>query len=308
MGSRKKVFEGLATQNAQLNINLEKLRPYQIPIPPLPEQEAIALVLSDTDALITSLDKLIAKKRDIKQAAMQQLLTGKQRLEGFGDSSGKFKQTEIGLIPEDWDCIPLGDVVTEFRGGAPLKPSDFTERGVKVLPKGGVVRGGFLKIQDKDLQFCSRSYAEKYSKNQVDQTYTIVVLRDLVPSGPSIGLIVNIREPEIYVLAQGVYGFKLIEERVATEYLIHYSNSIPYRRLMNEIMVGSTQVHVTNTAFKSARFPFPKLIEQQAITKVLSDMDSEISALEQRRDKTKALKQAMMQELLTGRIRLREKL
>ena len=100
----------------------------------------------------------------------------------------------------------------------------------------------------------------------------------------------------------------MIEERVATEYLIHYSNSIPYRRLMNEIMVGSTQVHVTNTAFKSARFPFPKLIEQQAITKVLSDMDSEISALEQRRDKTKALKQAMMQELLTGRIRLREKL
>ncbi len=66
-------------------------------LPPLPEQEAIALVLSDADALITSLDKLIAKKRDLKQAAMQQLLTGKQRLEGFGDSSGKFKQTEIGL-------------------------------------------------------------------------------------------------------------------------------------------------------------------------------------------------------------------
>ena len=91
---------------AQKQFNISDAVNFVYPFPPLLEQKTIALVLSDTDALITSLDKLIAKKRDIKQAAMQQLLTGKQRLEGFGDRSiGKFKQTEVGMIPDDWDII-----------------------------------------------------------------------------------------------------------------------------------------------------------------------------------------------------------
>ncbi len=105
-------------------LNRNDVHDYFVAIPQSTEQEAIALVLSDTDALITSLDKLIAKKRDIKQAVMQQLLTGKQRLEGFGDSSGKFKQTEIGLIPEDWDAYTIGDLVN-FSGGSQPPRSTF---------------------------------------------------------------------------------------------------------------------------------------------------------------------------------------
>lgn len=103
-------FEQNQIGGGQKNVNAASLKEMPIVLPSSAEQEAIALVLSDADALITSLDKLIAKKRDIKQAAMQQLLTGKQRLEGFGDSSGKFKQTEIGLIPEDWDIKRVGDI------------------------------------------------------------------------------------------------------------------------------------------------------------------------------------------------------
>jgi type I restriction enzyme, S subunit len=300
--SQEKIIQESASTGVP-NFNLRQLSQFTIALPPLPEQRSLATTLSDMDALLAGLDKLIAKKRDLKQAAMQQLLTGKTRLPGFGGRK-EYKQTEVGITPEDWDYLPIGHFVTEFRGGAPLKPSDFTRTGVKVLPKGGVVRGGLLTIYEKDLQFCSQDYAEKYSKNQVDESYTIVVLRDLVPSGPNIGLIVRYSQQERYVLAQGVYGFK-VTEGVLPEYLIQYSNSFSYRRLMNEIMVGSTQVHITNTAFQSAKLPFPKVEEQTAIATILSDMDSAIAALEQRRDKTRALKQAMMQELLTGRIRLK---
>ncbi|MDK9716554.1 MAG: restriction endonuclease subunit S [Trichlorobacter sp.] len=279
----------MSMRSGQPGINGNEYSQLPIPLPPLPEQRAIATALSDVDALIASLDRLITKKRDMKQAAMQELLTGKRRLPGFS-----------GV----WEEVAIGCLVQDFRGGAPFSPSDFIRTGVKVLPKGGVCRGGLLKVEEEDLQYCSTEYADAHQRNQVNKDYTIVVLRDLVPSGPSIGLIVRIPDSEKYVLAQGVYGFKVNELRASSSYLIQLSNTSWYRQVMNEIMVGSTQVHITNTAFKKVIVSLPPLPEQTAIAAILSDMDTEIAALEQKRDKNRLLKQGMMQELLTGRIRL----
>ena len=214
-----------------------------------------------------------------------------------------YKQTEVGVIPEEWYLQPIGQVVHEFRGGAPLKPSDFQSSGVKVLPKGGVGYGGRLKIREKDLQFCAEAYAASHPRNQVNETYTIVVLRDLVPSGPSIGLMVQIKEPENFVLAQGVYGFKT-NANAASGYLVQVSNTAWYRKLVNSIMVGSTQVHITNTAFKLAEIPLPPIAEQDAIAEALSDADALIESLAQLLAKKRDLKQGAMQELLTGKRRL----
>lgn len=205
--------------------------------------------------------------------------------------------------PNDWPLTSIGDLITEFRGGAPLKPSDFTSSGVKVLPKGGVGRKGWLHVDNEDLQFCSVEYAERQRRNTVDETYTIVVLRDLVPSGPSIGLMVQIREPEQYVLAQGVYGLKLKRDAVPG-YLVQLSNTNWYRKLANSIMVGSTQVHITNTAFKAVQIPLPPPSEQEAIAEALSDADALIESLEQLVAKKRHLKQGTMQKLLTGKKRL----
>ena len=85
-------------------------------LPALPEQHAIAKALSDVDGLLDGLTKLIAKKRDIKTATMQQLLTGKTRLPGFGEGKG-YKQTELGETPEDWESPALGDIVEKIVGG-----------------------------------------------------------------------------------------------------------------------------------------------------------------------------------------------
>lgn len=214
-----------------------------------------------------------------------------------------YKQTEVGVIPEDWEIPALGELITEMRGGAPLSPSDFTGSGVKVLPKGGVGRTGWLRVQDNEMQFCSPRYAFAHRRNQVDESFTIVVLRDLVPSGPSIGLMVQIREPESYVLAQGVYGFR-INGRTIPSYLVQISNTSWYRKLANSIMVGSTQVHITNTAFKLARIPLPTKAEQKAIAEALSNADALIESLNQLITKKRQMKQGAMQELLTGQRRL----
>ena len=214
-----------------------------------------------------------------------------------------YKQTDVGVIPNEWEVTPMSELLTEFRGGAPLKPSDFTRTGVKILPKGGVGRTGWLSIEEDNLQYCAQSYAATHRNNQVDWSFTIVVLRDLVPSGPSIGLMVQIRESETYVLAQGVYGFKL-NEKADSRYLIQQSNTRWYRQIMNSIMVGSTQVHITNTAFRRARVPLPPPAEQRAIADALGDVDALLGALDRLIAKKRDLKQAAMQQLLTGQTRL----
>ena len=77
-----------------------------------------------------------------------------------------YKQTEAGVIPEEWDLSALGELISEMRGGAPLRPSDFKDSGVKVLPKGGVGRTGWLQVQDSEMQFCSPQYARAHRRNQ----------------------------------------------------------------------------------------------------------------------------------------------
>lgn len=215
-----------------------------------------------------------------------------------------YKQTEIGVIPEDWDYLPFGELVYEFRGGAPLAPKDFTSIGMPVLPKSGVTRGGYLRISEKNQQYCTQNFAGKNKSSFVDKTFSIIVLRDLVPSGPNIGLIVAIRDDNEYILAQGVYGFKVLEEKTDPSFLIHLSNSNEYRRLMKSILVGSTQVHIRNTTLKQTKIPLPTKSEQQLIATALSDTDLLIESLEKLIAKKRQIKQGAMQELLTGKKRL----
>lgn len=288
--SFKKQLDQVMMNQAQPSLRVPWLLNFQLIYPlKLQEQTAIATALSDIDALIGELDKLIAKKQGIKQATMQQLLTGKKRLSGF---SG------------EWEVKKIGELVFDFRGGAPLAPSDFVNIGHLVLPKGAVTKGGFLRVEQEKIQYCSHKYAESHKNNVVDKNYTIVVLRDLVPSGPTIGLMVKFINDNTYVLAQGVYGFRVDETKANPDFLIQLSNSKEYRQVMQNTMVGSTQVHITNGAFKNVEIYLPSIKEQTAIANILSDMDAEISQLEGRRAKMGELKQGMMQELLTGRIRL----
>ncbi len=209
-----------------------------------------------------------------------------------------FNNTDFGNRPYDWYPLQILEIITEFKGGAPLTPRDFKKSGIKVLPKVGVIRGGNLYVEKDKQQYCSVEYANLHKSNLIDNNFTIVVLRDLVPSGPNIGLMVRITSTSKYLLAQGVYGFK-VKENVSPDFLIHISNTDDYRKVMRNIMVGSTQVHITNSAFKKVQIPLPPTIEEQkAIATALNDTDELISKLEKLIAKKRAIKQGTMQELL----------
>lgn len=279
LGSRKRIFESLATQNAQLNINLEKLRPYELAVPPVPEQKAIAAALSDMDALLGALDRLIAKKRDVKQAAMQQLLTARTRLPGF---SGKWETKRIGELT---DCTSGGTpstAVSNYWGGAIrwMSSGELNLRFVNEV-KGRITEAGLLSSSAKMIP-------------------SGCVLIGLAGQGKTRGTVAINR---VELCTNQSIAALLPCSALVPEYLYYNLNSrYDELRKLSAGDVGRGGLNLT--LIRSLRLPVPELGEQAAVAEALLDMDAEITALEQRLDKTRLLKQGMMQELLTGRTRL----
>ncbi|MCC7098501.1 MAG: restriction endonuclease subunit S, partial [Rubrivivax sp.] len=235
------------------------------------EQRAIAEALSDVDGLLGGLDRLIAKKRDLKQAAMQQLLTGQTRLPGFGP---KWEEVEFGDVAGVRNekvvasAVPLGTVCVELEAIAPV-----TGRLVDTTEASGITAK--YKFMRGDVLFGRlRAYLRKYWLAEFD----------------------GICSTEIWPLIPR-------EQRLSAPFLHLLVQTAEFVRAA-EVSYGT---HMPRSDWAVLRcFPvrLPPVPEQSAIATVLSDMDAELAALEARRDKTRALKQAMMQELLTGRIRL----
>lgn len=263
--------EVIATGNGQPNLNTALIREIPIPFPPLPEQHVIANALSDVDQLITSLDQLITKKRDLKKAAMQQLLTGKTRLQGF---SG------------EWKPKRLGDVCQIAMGRTPSRINQ------SYWGKGHP----WLSIAD---------IKEKYTFNSSEEiTEQGAAIMAVVPKGTllmtfklSIGRL-TFSARDIYT-NEAICSFQQLSED--GEYLYYALAMVEFSLYGKQAVKGYT---LNKQSLKSILVSFPSISEQRAIAEVLSDMDADLAELEQRRDKTIALKHGMMQELLTGRTRL----
>jgi type I restriction enzyme S subunit len=258
--------------SGQTGIDLRELRSYPIPLPPtLTEQTAIATALRDADALIESLEQLIHKNRNIKQAAMQELLTGKKRLPGF---SGEWVEK---LLPDI--CL--------FRGGKAHEQyiSD---------------AGPYICVNSKFIS--TDGYVRKYStanfccakKNDI-----LMVMSDL-PNGKALAKVYLADKDDLYAVNQRVCA--LTAYRDDPVFLSFVLNRNPYFLKFDD---GVSQTHLLNGVFNKCPVYLPLDVkEQTAIATILSDMDAGIAALEEKLNKAKAVKQGMMQELLTGRVRL----
>lgn len=263
--------------------------------PAMEEQTAIANALSDVDVLITELEKLIAKKQAIKTATMQQLLTGRTRLPQFtlredGSKKGT-KQSELGEIPEDWEICALGDIGQTFIG-LTYSPNDVADFGTLVLRSSNVQNG---KLAYVDNVYVNMELSERVIVKQGDilvcvrngsrQLIGKCALIDKNAEGSAFGAFMSIFRTRYSVFVFYQFQSDLIQKQI------------------NEIM-GATINQITNKDMFGFKIILPDEKEQTAIATILSDMDEEIQALEQRLNKTCQIKQGMMQELLTGRTRL----
>jgi len=283
------------------NIGQQSLKRVLAPVPPLSEQRAIAAALRDTDALLTRLDLLISKKRNLKQAAMQQLLTGQTRLKGFGSSKG-FKASTYARVPEDWDVKPFKQVssMNGRIGWQGLKQGEFTENlDDPYLITGMNFKDGKIRW-DEVYHIPSRRYHEAPAIQL--QPHDVLMTKD-----GTIGKLLyvdSIPYPGVASINSHLLVFRPLKGQYVPKFLFYQLASPTFAQHIELHKSGSTFFGLTQEATGKYPVVLPSIPEQRAIAEVLSDIDAELDILEQRRDKTSALKQGMMQELLTGRTRL----
>jgi type I restriction enzyme S subunit len=251
-----------------------------LPLPPLPEQHAIALALSDVDGLLGGLDRIIAKKRDLKQAAMQQLLTGQIRLPGF---SG------------EWEVRCLKTIVeTPVTDGPHLTPR-FIEDGIPFLSVNNLVGN---KIDLGDIRFISRQDHEVFSRKCKPQKGDI-----LLGKAASVGKVAIVELTSEFNIWSPIALIRVLGS-CSTRFVYYQLQSVDLICQITLLTNSSSQGNIGMGDIEKLTLRLPARPEQVAIAEVLTVMDAELAALEQRRNKTRDLKQAMMQELLTGRTRL----
>ncbi|MRA12815.1 MULTISPECIES: restriction endonuclease subunit S [Acinetobacter] len=205
----------------------------------------------------------------------------------------------------DWNKNTIGNFVLNYKGGASLTPAVFVEYSdCEVIPKKAISSGGLLQLDKVVPTFCTLEFFNSNQNYIVDSEYLITTLRDLVPSGPSIGYIVKYESNKKYILAQGVYGFR-IKNDLNRDFLIQFSNTSKFRLHMQSIMVGSTQVHIRNQDYFSTELYTPSLLEQTKIASFLSTVDEKISQLTQKHELLSQYKQGMMQKLFSQQIRFK---
>ena len=263
------------------SVRMDMISKMPIPVPPTSEQKAIAQALFDISKLIENIEKLIAKKRAIKLATMQQLLTGKTRLSGFTKKWERKKLGDIGIFfkgngirrdevkPQGLKCIRYGEIYTRYNNSTKNLISH-------ILPE---TSKKATRISKGDLLFAGSGETSE----EIGKCVTYLGSEDAFAGG------------DIIILRQ------TFNNSLYLGYLLNHKDIVDQKSNFGQ---GDAVVHISATNLAKVEILLPPREEQHAIAAVLYDMDIEISSLEKQVSKTKAIKQGMMQELLTGKIRL----
>jgi type I restriction enzyme, S subunit len=277
----QKQIDSFQSGGNRQGLNIGQIKTFQIPIPPtIEEQTAIATALSDADALISSLEKLIAKKRNIKQGAMQKLLQPK----------------------EGWEVKKL-PVLVWFQEGPGVRNSQFTSSGVKLL-NGTNIEDGKLILEKTDRYISENEAYGWYSHFLVDDGDILIAC-----SGVTIDKFdekVTIADTTHLPLCMNTstMRFKIVSSSLSKNYFLHFLKSKSFKQQIGGKATGSAQLNFGPSHVKMVDISLPNFQDQENIATILSDMDAEINALESKLEKYKKVKLGMMQNLLTGKIRL----
>jgi type I restriction enzyme S subunit len=263
------------------SVRMEMIAKMQMPLPPFPEQSAIATALSDVDALLAAQDELVAKKRAIKQGAMQELLTGKRRLPGFDG---------------EWELRPLGALLESPVTDGPHLTPVFVDRGIPFLSVNNLIDG---KIDWSDLRYISDADHREFSKKCRPQLGDI-----LFGKAASVGKVAFVDTGIDFNIWSPIALIR-INHQFCAKFVYHQLQSSSVEKQVLLLTNSSSQGNIGMSDIERLQVLLPNSRDEQfVVAAVLDDLDTEITALEAKRAKTAMLKQGMMQELLTGKTRL----
>lgn len=283
-------YISMAAGSSVKNLNKEKVSALVVAYPDIKEQERIADALSDIDSLIATLEKQIAKKKAIKQGTMQELLTGKRRLPGF---SG------------EWETFVFGDLFDFIPNNAFTRAQLSDSGKVKNIHYGDILTkfGAYISADSNEIPYIEREIdLSRFAEKSYLQSGDIVIAD--TAEDETVGKALEVINVECPVLAGQHTLLCRPKANFAEKFLGYYLNAACYHDQLLPFIVGTKVSSVSKASIAQTRLVVPKYEEQQAISCILSDMDDEITELEQRLAKYRQVKQGMMQQLLTGKIRL----
>lgn len=287
-----KLIDGLSQRTSgQTGIDMEVLKKYIIPIPNKDEQEKIASILSTVDEQINNVDILIEKNKELKKGLMQTLLT-----KGIGHT--KFKKTEIGEIPEEWTLVKIGDVA-KFQAGYAFKSSDYVDNGVKLVK--------ITNVQQKDLlwndtDFLPEEFLNKYKEYSLEINDVIIAMtRPIISSGIKI---CKVKKEDTPALLNQRVGRFITSENVNNKYLYQYCFSNYFINKVNELCSTTGQPNISSNQLESIMISLPSTEEQEKIGSILLNVDEKMEEYENKKQKLEELKKGLMQQLLSGNIRV----
>lgn len=269
------------------SVRREMIADMAVPVPPINEQKAIAKALHDIDDLIASLDALIAKKRDIKQAAMQQLLTGKTRLPGF---------------EEEWQVYSFGTLFTFLKNGSNSRSDLSSEGEVSYVHYGDIHACASPRMSAVTLPKIAASKVSGLPRLRNGDLIFADASEDYAGVGKSVEM-VDCDDREVVaglhtILARG-------DDNLLADGFKGYLQMLPdVKAALVRIANGISVYGISKTGIRPIQISLPSKDEQSAIASVLIDMDAEINEVAAKRAKAESIKDGMMQQLLTGRIRL----
>lgn len=282
-------FQQLLAENAtgSTALGIQRARLERLPIcaPNFAAQRRIGEALQDAGALVDLLERLIAKKRDLKQGMMQELLTGRTRLPGFAAT---------------WPPVTLGNVGATYGGLAGKSGTDFGHGAGRFITFVEVMRDA--RLRGTDLSTVDIKKGER--QNVVRRGDVLFNGSSETPGEVALAAAVDFNVGRVY-LNSFCFGYRLNRsDEVDPLFLAYLFRAAPGRQLIVSLAQGSTRYNIAKTKLMSSSIELPEFAEQQAIVSVLRDADDEIQALEDRLTSARAIKIGMMQELLTGRKRL----
>ncbi len=298
-------LSNFVTQTSIAHLPKDKFETVPIPLPATKrEQDEIAKALRDTDALIESLEQLIAKKRLIKQGAMQELLTGKRRVSGLSGVGRRNSESIFSDLPADWEEKPLSSVLAPLRAGTSVNSVErpIGGRSHKAILKTSCVAQGDFKpdqkkwIHPKDLHRVQLSVRRG----------AILISRMNTPDLVGECGYVDQEYPDLFLPDRLWEAAAQTSVRCNTFWLSKVLSSVEARNFMKLVATGTSgsMKNISKAALLSMVVPWPDPDEQDSMANLFRDMDHEIESVSKRLGKLRLLKQAMTRELLTGRIRL----
>jgi type I restriction enzyme S subunit len=293
---------GLVAGSNYPAISSSNVKNLEILTPPLPEQQKIATILSSVDDVIEKTRAQIDKLKDLKTGMMQELL-----IKGIGSGGvphTEFKDSPVGRIPASWDVSRVGDVTQKFQNGYAFSASSYVDEGVPIISMAFIGLDGNFNTHYSKTKYWDESQVGLLERYLVKHGDLLIAMTDVTPTMELIGRCCIARINRNHLLNQRVGLIRLDPSRVDKLFFAYYSNHDVWRDYARGMSGLGAQANLGTSQIADGMIPLPPLQEQKQISSILRSVDELIEKKGKRVSKDQSLKKALMQDLLTGKVRV----